>query len=389
LVLFDPVTSAMKLDSVTIVAAFAGASLWLHGCSDPYPQDWPGPTAVPPDGKPGKETTTPKPDHPPQSDSKTAPTEASKLAGELNQQFRGFDPEQDSSPLGVTITWLKDQDKKLNLYCPDVPRNDADGCFDGSSTCRMSAVQHTPRTAVTKDENDVMKVIQFQKRNVGVVFNFELVNNFFGKCAYAYDGGSNFRYNHGCGQGAGSATKESCDDPNGAFNNQCKSTGKTCTAADPEVEGGSCDTLSGGHAVDETTKSCFYKLPSYDLDEADILTHYTGKSDVTNQLRTMMQDRVKMDLNRDCGEECWNEVIIDERLLLTQLWWDPLSAVSAIVYATGVEDAERAPSQAHDIQAAFKKDWGVEPPILAMNIGCNVYDEGCVMFSAPATATFA
>lgn len=99
----------------------------------------------------------------------------------------------------------------------------------------------------------------------------------------------------------------------------------------------------------------------------------------TNQLHTMMTDRLKLeDHGWSCSPQCWNEVIIDERLLLTQLWWDPATAIKAFVYNTGGSKAHAAA-----IQAKFLEEWGVAPPLVAIDTHCDVHT--CSPFSGDST----
>merc|ERR1711879_1015365 len=97
------------------------------------------------------------------------------------------------------------------------------------------------------------------------------------------------------------------------------SSNKTCTTADPEVNAVECD-KQGGHATAQN-RDCFYKGRAYAITPEDITTHYSGKAmwSTDSELSTMLNDRLNIQKTYDCAanQQCWNELIIDERLLLT------------------------------------------------------------------------
>lgn len=313
--------------------------------------------------------------------------EAVKMVNDLHN---GYDPTDISSPKGVIATWVKLADKKMNLYCPDIKGNDWGGCYDGSSTCRMSAMVHNKELPVDQDGS----FLTFADRNVGFVFNADLVDSYFGKCGYIYDGGSNNRYNYGCGNSA-IAAYVNCSGPNQSGpeglkfspeSNICPSSGTNCTIADEEVNAVSCDKMSDGHAT-EDTRGCFYKGAAYAITEDDIQTPYSPGQTMwktESQVRTMVDDRNEVQKTYTCPSEmCWNEIVIDERLMLTQLAWDPLSVVQAIVYHTGDDDAA---AQAATMQKAFQDDWGASPPLIMVDVACKLGTDGCGPFSAPGSS---
>jgi len=305
----------------------------------------------------------------------TPPHSVSQIVAVLNQGFYGYDRWNPSSASGITITWLKDTDSKLELYCSAVPGNDADGCYQGSADCRMSGMIHNHQLPLEANH-----MLTFAGRNVGVVFNQELVEKYFGKCSFIYDGASNNRYNHGCGA-IPAASDINCDSPYSPYADHCHSSNAVCTANDPEVYSAECDQV-GGHATLQHS-GCMHKGPAYNISVADIVSHYDGDKmwETQDQLRTMVDDRFNVQQSHDCGTMCWNEVIIDERLLLTQLWWDPATAVDAIVYLRGHQSAQ---AKAVQIQQSFKRNWGVEPPVVSADASCNVQQpDACGPFETP------
>jgi len=306
-------------------------------------------------------------------DGLTSPGSAERVANELNNIFHDFTTSNPSSSAGVTITWLTDTEEKLNLFCSSV-EGGIDSCWQGRGDCRMSAVIHNHLLPLAPGSNSI---ITFANRHVGVVFDHDLVNSYYGKCSYVADGSSNLRYNNGCGNIA-LLQDCTCDSSNSPFSNVCPSTGSTCSAQNPEVNVAACDHGSG-HAS-PTNPSCFYKGPAYDIPNMDF-PHYTGGQmfNTENQLHTMMTDRLKLEGDGwSCAPQCWNEVIIDERLLLTQLWWDPAIAVKAFVH-----NSQGSKAHAMAIQAKFLEEWGVAPPLVAVDTNCDVHT--CSPFSADST----
>jgi len=213
-------------------------------------------------------------------------------------------------------------------------------------------------------------LLTFSGRKVGVVFNQELVEQYFGKCSYMFDGGTVNRYNFGCGD-IGAQEVINCESKHSPYMNICPSTGKTCTADDVEV--------NAKEHVKGSDPMSFYKGPAYNVSTEE-LTHWNGKQMWTtkDQLRTMMNDRFQVQQTVD-SSGVHNELILDERLMLTQLWWDPATVVAAFSYIRG--DA-KARSQAATIQKAFKEQWGVEPPLVGVDAGCKVATPGCAPFYA-------
>lgn len=174
-----------------------------------------------------------------------------------------------------------------------------------------------------------------------------------------------------------------CSSPYSPWRNICPSTNKTCTADDPEVNAVEIDKF-GGHATYEMRNN-FYKGPAYNV-PMEKLTHWNGEQmwETKDELRTMVNDRFEVQKTADCGAMCHNELILDERLMLTQLWWDPATVVSAFIYFRGDSGAR---SQAITFQKAFKEDWGVEPPLVAVDAGCEAADAACGPFHADSAET--
>jgi hypothetical protein len=207
-------------------------------------------------------------------------------------------------------------------------------------------------------------VVPLMNRPIGYVFNQSLVENYFGKCTYLFDGAASFNVNQGCG--ASAPPPNSCDSERAAFHDMCTSDdGKTfhhCIATDPEVVSRkctceSCDVPNGVHPPQfKTDETCYYEMPAlivpYDEPESFIPSG-------TNHLRDAMKQRVLSDEQTNQNQE-WNEVIIDNRLLIPQIKSDPTHTIVAFFYVSGgsVSD-EVAQLMATTMRDQFQQAYGV------------------------------
>merc|ERR1711862_692560 len=131
-------------------------------------------------------------------------------------------PSNDSSPLGVTISFAGNPNSLHdNIFCEGYAPDETH-CFNGNADCGMSGAVLN-HYILTQDYGNGSKVASLMDRDVGYVFNQTLTENYFGKCAYLYDGANTLNVNSRCGNTAHG--KASCDDENAAFYNRCTSDG--------------------------------------------------------------------------------------------------------------------------------------------------------------------
>lgn len=265
----------------------------------------------------------------------------------FNKAYMGFDETDDTSPLGIVASMASAPDSFYNnIYCSataDGPYKNPEigqtGCNLGRTDCRMSASLYNKKMLVKADGGTTNLGLG---RTTGFVFNQTLVETYFGKCSFIWDGATNRKYNIGCGNGA---TEADCDSPNSAFGNVCPSTGKTCTEKDPEVIRGLCKDFGGEvdypptHAGHE---QCAIPGAAF---------NYHGQDDwtpATDHLRTMAKTRVKFNGGTDPADgpniEQWNEIVIDEHLLIPKIEYDPPATVVAILYVA-TSDAHKQNGQ--------------------------------------------
>lgn len=230
------------------------------------------------------------------------PSDANEVAAWLNQLYTGFDEHDDSSPLGVTIS-MHDE---FALYCHT-------GCYQGHAECTMSASVYNHKVQLSRSTGTIKITMG---RVAGIVFNQTAVENSFGKCSYMFDGATFNRYNGGCGCVARSTD---CSDKTSAFGNVCPTSGKSCTVSDPEVSRCACTNTNIPDRSDRA--QCFFEG----------VAHHSGSKD---QTRTMLKERIQRQGGSDSNDrlEYWNEVVIDENVLMEHLAIDPVSAIPAMVY---------------------------------------------------------
>lgn len=168
-------------------------------------------------------------------------------------------------------------------------------------------------------------------RPVGYVFNQDLTETYFGKCFGIWDLNNFDDLNGGCGSGA--PAPDSCDNPLSAFYDQCSHDGSTphnCTRDDFEVESRLCKCEapicsepygSVSPPEENTGATCFYELPAL----------IYGNSTQTSHFRDGLKQRIEIQGNDINKTQVWNEVVIDNRLLIPKLRSDPATTIVAFV----------------------------------------------------------
>jgi len=218
----------------------------------------------------------------------------------------------DESPLGVTIS----MQNKFQIYCSEVGAS----CYQGHADCRFSASLYNHKMMLNRKSHGIKITMS---RVAGIVFNQTMVERSIGKCSYMFDGASFNRYNGACGCGALSVD---CKDPKSAFGNTCPSTGKVCTVKDREVSRCSCEHMEEPSRSD--VPQCYWKGAGFNT------SHVRRSSD---QTRDMVKARLRHQDGKDSNDrlEYWNEVVIDEHLLLAELRKNPELAIPAFIYVKG------------------------------------------------------
>lgn len=226
------------------------------------------------------------------------------------------------------------------LYC-DQP------CFNGHADCRLSASVYNHRVMTSRATGGIKIAMN---RVAGVVVNQTRVEASLSKCSYMFDGASFNRYHNACG--CGSLTTD-CNDPTSAFGNVCPSSGKTCSPSDKEVSSCSCANMPIPDRSDHP--QCYFHGPAFDVG-------------AENQLRTMLKERVSRQDGSDSHDrlEYWNEVVIDENILIEQLAVDPAPVIPAFTY---VKSNPAGLTYARRMRDYFVEHYSVpgETPLIAID----------------------
>jgi len=230
----------------------------------------------------------------------------------MNALYQGFDANDDTSPLGVTIS----MQNTFELFCSEL----GSSCYQGHADCRFSASLYNDEMMLNRKTNGIQITMD---RVAGVVFNQSMVEQSIGKCSYMFDGASFNRYN---GAGGGAAATTDCEDPASAFGNVCPSTGKQCTVKDSEVTRCSCESMQEPSLSD--VPQCYWQGAGFE---------HTDVRASADQTRKMVKARLRHQDGKDSNDrlEYWNEVVIDEHLLIEQLNRDPVPVIPAFIYVKG------------------------------------------------------
>jgi len=238
----------------------------------------------------------------------------------------GYEEGNDNSPLGITISMAgKPKSFYSNIFCSKIenPILGWTKCFEGLAECRVSASLYNHKISLKGG-----KPLLGLGRRTGFALNQSMVESAWGKCSYIWDGASANRYNRGCGNGA----PGDCNSKQSAFHNVCLSTGKECTADAQEVTRALCTHYGGDTPIPPTHDGypqCFFPGPALDYREQD---GYKPGQDAT---RDMVRNRIALNSGHDVSGpnlEKWNEVVVDDLLLLPAIQFDPASAIPAFIY---------------------------------------------------------
>jgi hypothetical protein len=279
---------------------------------------------------------------------RTPPLSVKEVVDALNKQYMAYDmdhPEKSTS-LGVTVSFAGvANDFNGNLFCTPMMGTK---CYQGFSDCRMSASLFNWK--ITSEDYVLAKTFG---RGNGYVFNQTLVETKLGKCMYLFDGASENRLNNGCGLGAGA----DCSKPGSAYANICKSTGKVCTADDIEVKGQLCQPDGPISPPESGSKGnqCFYRMPSLNY----------PKFDQPNHLHLAVDARVQAELQSDSYKD-HNELVIDDRVLIPQIWEDPAVTIPAFFFTQSYAKSGRKAAEA--MRDKFSQQYQVgKVPVVGIN----------------------
>lgn len=262
----------------------------------------------------------------------------------MNQEFKGFDANDPSGSIGTFIRITGE----TKVYCHD-------GCHSGWADCRVSGSVYNPTQIV----NETSGAIEWSFVGTGTSgdylgywVNQTLIKQVLGKCAYTFDGGTDNKYNMGCGKRA-ACNSNSCDDKECAY-----------ASRDPATEyttyvNGESDAVKDGVMPDCGTDpgQCGYRGPSFyketGLVEDEMFGAFKWRAD--NSAGTMAR---------------WNELVIDGELMKQYLAYNPAGTILAIVYTSTFPGDGRAAAMA--MAQTFATEWSMAAPVPVIKIDLSV-----------------
>jgi hypothetical protein len=310
----------------------------------------------------GTTTTTTKPTTTGTSTTTTATTYTTPspddreqaTVNELNKNYMNYGQNAESTgPFGVTIRFLHPDVQSMTkwFFC-------GTPCYKGYADCRVSSAILNHQVMV-KDRH-IEKVLSMP---IGVVFNQTTVENKLAKCSYAYDGGTDLRYNYGCGCGT---SDQNCSSPQCAYASIDPKTGKPMTETSIDI--------SRCHCKNVDDHGCYWKGPAFFPDGG------------ANEFPQMMEQRVKA---QQAGTQKldWDEVIIDGKVLTKLLEQDASSAISGFVWVkTGDQSTDsQSFGYAKELFKIFNEMYAFRSaPIIALDMQQDVTQGGPFQVSSRA-----
>lgn len=291
------------------------------------------------------------------------PGDGNALAQWMNEMYTGYDPDDATSPLGVTIQMHQD----FEFYC-------GEACFNGNADCRVSASIYNHRVMVMRESNTIA-ITTVNSAGSGMFFNQTAIETKLAKCSFQFDGATFNRLNQGCGCGAGG--RQDCTDPMCAYNNVDPESNEQATGSSPHVSRCSCEDSRHFDATKTTDEQCYWKGPAFYMPDGTsedgtrkMLAQRVANSDGEEVLGGAMV-RVK--------NEFWNEVVIDGNVLLQELQRDAARTIPAMIYQKG-SAAARANAEAMAETMALRYHLAAPVPVIAFDKDKDVRTGGPFIF---------
>lgn len=237
------------------------------------------------------------------------------------------------------------------MYCHD-------GCHSGWADCRVSGSVYNPTQIVDPDGTIAWHFTGTASDGdfLGYWVNQTLIRQSLGKCSFSYDGGTDNKYNMGCGKHA-TCSSNSCDDYTCAY-----------AARDPDTDyttyvNGESSYVKEGVSPDcPITDLCGWKGPSFYKE--------------TGYVEDEMFEAFKARANNQGAREQWNELILDGELLKQHLHQNPAGTIPAIVYASTFPGDGRA--AATNMAKELQDEWGMaeQVPVIKVDLTVDVTSGG-------------
>lgn len=306
----------------------------------------------------------------------------------LNAAYSGFDPSNDTSPLGVFVH-VSGSQTEVSSTEPYITKCKPNCLFNYVSECRVSTTLLNRANGYMQNDWAFMKakcaaLPELCNVTVGIwPGTGNSADSFYStpgllyagpvpekatKCAYAFDASSDMRPNRGCGC---SINKPNCAPSNPNW--PCPNGHNACTDQDPlsklhkitassaVVEACQCAKMGETESTDPTwqgattaTVKCLWQGPQF--------FHGRGQDELRRALK-QQHNFVKI------ATDPWNEFVLDGEALNAAIAADPAHAVTAIFYPlTSACEKAHCADAAHAVQENYKKRYGVNLPIVGLDV---------------------
>lgn len=260
----------------------------------------------------------------------------------MNQEYHAFDKDDPAGSIGTYIRITGE----TKVYCHD-------GCHSGWTDCRVSGSVYNPTQIVNSDTGTIAcSFVGTESKGdfLGYWVNQTLIKQRIGKCAYTFDGGTDNKYNMGCGQHA-ACTSFSCDDDTCAYASRDPATNYTTYVNGESIA------VKGGVMPDCSNPGmCGYRGPAF----------YKETGYVPDE--TFGALKLRADIAVSSG--LWNEFVIDGELMRQELQHNPGGTILAIVYASSFPGDGKA--AAMEMAQTFAAEWNMDVPVPVIKVDLSV-----------------
>lgn len=273
----------------------------------------------------------------------------------MNSEYKSFNKDDPAGSMGVFIRITGE----TKVYCHDQ-------CHSGWTDCRVSGSVYNPTQIVNTTTRGIEWAFTGTATTgdfLGYWVNQTLIKEVLGKCSYVFDGGTDNKYNMGCGKKAAcSYTPQACEDKTCAYASRDPATNyATYVNGDSEVVKG----MAAPECTDAGT--CAFKGPAFYKEDGMVADETFGAW--------------KWRAEHGAGEEhLWNELVLDGELMKQYLHHNPAGTILAIVYASSFHPGGVAAGRTAALRMAdtFKTEWGMAEavPVIKVDLSVDVISGG-------------
>jgi hypothetical protein len=264
----------------------------------------------------------------------------------MNQEYTSFDKDDSDGSFGVYIRITG----STKVYCNE-------GCYSGYADCRVSGSVYNPTQIVNQDSGAIEWSYTGTGTDgdfLGIYVNQTLIKQSLGKCAYIGDGGTDNKYNMGCGKKA-PCSSNSCEDNTCAFAGMDPDTNfQSPITADSDVVANS---FMGSPTCNDPG-TCSYRGPAF----------WKETGFIPDETFQAWKWRAEYDQSAH-----WNEYVLDGEELKKALAHNAAGTFPAILYASNYPDGVDAiKAKAQDMAQAFADEWNMAAPVPVIKIDLSV-----------------